>query len=391
MIDWRYFLVSVLALLAIQSSGSKADLLDSAAGKALFKRNWIPAPSSTDASDGLGPLFNARSCATCHKAGGGARVVTEAAGSLRLQGAVVRLGDKDGNPDPYYGLQLQTDAVPGLMPEASVSFMPKLAVRLNGPPLAQGISTGVRLAPSLFGASELENIPDAAIVANADPDDRDGDGVSGRPNVTTDGIGRYGWKAAHVTLKSQIAHAFATDIGLSSPLQPYPYGDCTAAEAACRSAASGESPLTDNREVSSVMIALVASYLEDLKRPASKLQSEGAKLFGKSGCAACHVPTYKAANGAEVNAFTDLLLHNMGPELDDGVAEPGVASSEWRTAPLRNRGRGTSSSLYLHDGSATTVEAAVKKHGGEGAHSRETFRQLSASDKKQLSDYVNGQ
>ena len=118
-----------LAPLAIAGLGPgtlSADPLDAYAGKALFDRNWIPAPSSTNASDGLGPLFTARSCSTCQSRGEGARVVTGDDGTQDLAGAVVRFGRADGSTDPYYGLQLQTNAVPGLVPEGSAHFLPKL-------------------------------------------------------------------------------------------------------------------------------------------------------------------------------------------------------------------------------------------------------------------------
>lgn len=385
----RWALAAALGLM--MSSPMHADQLDAAAGKALFERQWIPAPSSTDASDGLGPLFNARSCSACHKDGGGARFVVELAdGKQKLAGAVVRLGSSSGALDPYYGLQLQTNALPGMSPEADVSFMPKLTIKLLGPPLAPETRMGVRLAPSLIGAAALDSVPDSEIISRADPDDKNGDGIRGRARVTPDGIGRFGWKAAQAALLGQIAHAFAIDIGLSSPLRPLPYGDCTAAETECQNAPNGESPLTDHREVSNVALGIVAQYLTTLKSQAKETKSLGAALFDKSGCATCHVPILTAKDGSKIPAFTDLLLHNMGPELDDGVGEPGVASFEWRTAPLHNRFPRGLLRHYLHDGSAGTIGEAVEKHGGEASTSREAFRNLSDGVRKLLIDYVNG-
>lgn len=385
--------VAVFAL-AIAPSLVHAEAIDAAAGKALFKRQWVPAPSSTEASDGLGPLYNARSCSACHQGGGGARVVTDARGSQKLVGAVVRLGSSTGG-DPYYGMQLQTNAVPNLTPEAEVSFLPKLNVKLLGPPLAPETKMGVRVAPSLYGAADLDRVPDSEIRSRADPDYNDGDGISGRVNETDAGIGRFGWKAAQATLRGQIAHAFAIDIGLSSSLQPLPYGDCTVPETACRKAPTGESPLTDNHEVSSAMLDLVAQYLATLKTPAQKTNPEGEALFSKSGCASCHVPALRANDGSLIPAFTDLLLHDMGPDLDDGVGEPGVSSSEWRTAPLKmgplKKGYPAGAMRrYLHDGSAVSVKEAIEKHGGEAQKSREAFRNLSDADHAKLIGYVNG-
>ena len=365
-----------------------ADPLDAVAGKALFKRNWIPAPSSTDASNGLGPLFTARSCASCHAGGDGARVVTREEGYQDIVGAVVRFGRADGSTDPYYGLELQTNAVPGLTPEGSARFLPKLSYALNGPALADGMKAGARLAPPLFGRAAFGLVPDEEILKRGHP--VDGDGISGRANVTAQGIGRYGWKAAQVTLEDQVAHAFAFDIGLSSPKQPLPYGDCTTLETACLTAPNGESAAFDSREISAVMLGLVANYLETLRAPPEASNSAAMALFDRAGCAACHVPSLAARDGKPIPAFTDLLLHDMGAALDDGVGEPGVKSSEWRTAPLIEGNSRATVRRYLHDGSAASVAEAVAKHGGEAAHSRDLFEALAEEDKKRLVDYVNG-
>ena len=142
----------------------RADPLDAAAGKALFDRNWIPAPSSTNGSDGLGPLFTSRSCASCHARGEGARVVPREGGYEDLAGAVVRFGRADGSTDPFYGLELQTNAVQGLKPEGSAHFLPKLTYSLDGPPLDKGVEAGARLATPLFGRAAFERVPDEEIL-----------------------------------------------------------------------------------------------------------------------------------------------------------------------------------------------------------------------------------
>ncbi|MET0432161.1 MAG: di-heme oxidoredictase family protein [Hyphomicrobium sp.] len=365
----------------------RADPLDAAVGKALFDRQWIPAPSSTNGTDGLGPLFTSRSCTGCHARGDGAHVVMRDEGGADISGAVVRFGTADGETDPYYGLQLQTNAVQGLEPEGTDRFLPKLDYHLNGPPLGDRIHAGARLAPPLFGKAAFDDVPDEVILERAVTNAGNGGPVKGRANVTPRGVGRYGWKAAHVSLAEQVSHAFAFDIGLSSPIFPLPYGDCTKLETACLSSANGESPLFEGREVSSVMIGVVASYLETLRaRPAD----DAFVLFVASGCAACHVPTLATRDGRKIPAFTDLLLHDMGPALDDGVGEPGVRPSEWRTAPLINGRLPSNRRRYLHDGSAGTVADAIEKHGGEGEHSRVLFEALTAEDKKRLVDYVNG-
>lgn len=382
--------VALLVFAIFTPHVADADPLDAAMGKALFDRTWVPAPASTDASDGLGPLFVSRSCTGCHGRGEGSHVVTREDGSKDIAGAVVRFGRADGSTDPFYGLELQTNAVPGLMPEGSAQYLPKLDYKLNDRPLADGVKAGARLAPSLFGRAAFDNVPDAEILKRVDTDDRDGDGVKGRANLTAEGIGRYGWKAAQVTLEEQVAHAFAFDIGLSSPKQPRPYGDCTILETACLAAPNGESPLFKGRELSEDILRVVAVYLGTLRARHGTVDPDAPALFAATGCATCHVPSLATRDGGSIPAFTDLLLHDMGSALDDGVGEPGVKSSEWRTAPLVDGHVREKERRFLHDGSAATVSEAVAKHGGEGARSRDLFEALKPEDKQRLVDYVSG-
>jgi CxxC motif-containing protein (DUF1111 family) len=386
----HWLIIPTIVVATFAPFSMRADPLDAAMGKALFDRTWIPAPASTDASDGLGPLFVSRSCTGCHARGEGAHVTSRADGSKDIAGAVVRFGHADGKTDPYYGLELQTNAVPGLMPEGTAQYLPKFQYHLNGPPLAEGVKAGVRLAPSLFGRAAFDAVPDEEILKRVDPDDRNGDGVRGRANRVDGGIGRYGWKAAHVTLEDQVAHAFAFDIGLSSPKQARPYGDCTVLQTKCLAAPNGESALFKGRELSGDILRVVAAYLGTLQARPEAPDPDAAALFAATGCSACHVPTLATRNGGSIPAFTDLLLHDMGAGLDDGVGEPGVKSSEWRTAPLIEGRIIAKERHFLHDGSAATVEAAVNRHGGEAAHSRSLFEALKPDDKQRLIDYVNG-
>jgi CxxC motif-containing protein (DUF1111 family) len=382
--------IALLAFAIFPPHAADADPLDAAMGKALFDRTWVPAPASTDASDGLGPLFVSRSCTGCHGRGEGSHVVTREDGSQDIAGAVVRFGHADGTTDPFYGLELQTNAVPGLMPEGSARYLPKLELKLNDRALADHIRAGVRLAPSLFGRAAFDNVPDAEILKRVDTNDRDGDGVRGRANKTAGGIGRYGWKAAQVTLEEQVAHAFAFDIGLSSPKQARPYGDCTILENACLAAPNGESPLFKGREISGDVLRVVAVYLGTLRARHGTADPEATELFAATGCATCHVPSLATRDGGSIPAFTDLLLHDMGSALDDGVGEPAVKPGEWRTAPLIDGHVREKERRFLHDGSAATVAEAVAKHGGEGARSRDLFEALKPEDKQRLVDYVSG-
>lgn len=377
-------------LLILLSAPAGADELDPIAGRALFNRQWIPAPSSTIASDGLGPLFNARSCVACHADGRGARVVSGLDSSRDIKGAVVRFGDVRGQTDPHYGQQLQTSSVPGLKSEGSARFLPHMTYNLDGPPLAPGINAGARLAPSLKGRANFEDISDEAILKIAAAQSASGGplkGVARRLGKDGNGaVGRFGWKAAQATLDDQIANAFALDIGMSSPRDPRPYGDCTPLQTECLAMPNGESAQFDGREISGGMLSLVAAYLRSLSAPLPSMNAKGAALFAKTGCAACHLPSLEGKNGTPVLSFSDLLLHDMGPALDDGVGEPGVASAQWRTAPLLDMkypGR-----RYLHDGRAATISEAVRAHGGEAREARKNYFELDGTSQRALNDYV---
>jgi CxxC motif-containing protein (DUF1111 family) len=380
--------ILLVALSFVTAAAAAGDELDAALGRALFNRNWVPAPSSTDAANGLGPLFNARSCVGCHPVGGAARVRPSGAGGVTIKGAVVRLGDAAGSADRYYGRQLQSGAVPGLEPEAVVRFLPRLGIQLKGPRLAQGIKTGVRVAPTLLGRGAFEEIPDDEILKRAG-EGGPGGGFTGRARrLGADGmsgpVGRFGWKAAQATLGDQIANAFALDLGLSSPSDPRPYGDCTALQTTCLSAPNGVSAKLGGFEISGDMADLVRSYVQSLAPPRPIPAREELELFEKTGCALCHVPSLKGRDGAIVVTFSDLLLHDMGAELDDGVGEPGVKSSEWRTAPLIDLSNRGSTRRYLHDGRAAGLDAAIRQHGGEGARAAQNFAKLDGADKRRL-------
>ncbi|MEJ1936094.1 di-heme oxidoredictase family protein, partial [Nostoc sp. NIES-2111] len=212
--------------------------LGASIGARLFGRAWVPAPSSTKANDGLGPLYNARSCAACHAGGGRADA---GAGKLPA-GLVVRLGAVQGRPDPVYGFQIQTQGVPGVTPEAAVergATGPKSAGLAYGT-LDPATRESFRTAPALQGLGLLEGVPDEAIEALAEAQRGNLDGVRGRVHRLPDGrIGRFGWKAGQPTIAAQIASALSIDLGLSTTLAPAPWGDCTFRQTACIDAPHG--------------------------------------------------------------------------------------------------------------------------------------------------------
>jgi CxxC motif-containing protein (DUF1111 family) len=201
-------------------------------------------------------------------------------------------------------------------------------------------------------------------------------------------LGRYGWKASLPALNAQVADAFAMDLGLSSLLRPAAHGDCTERESDCLAAPTGESARFAGHELSMEMIELVAAYLRTLPPPARPANdAQGGDLFHTTGCAACHMPDLPLADGSVAAAYTDLLLHDMGRGLDDGVGEPGVASAEWRTAPLIAMAAG-SGRRYLHDGRAASIDAAIRAHGGEAAAARAAYVALDDNERRALIEFV---
>ncbi|HEY0963246.1 MAG TPA: di-heme oxidoredictase family protein [Pseudomonadales bacterium] len=373
--------IALILVLAHPVAAQDFSALDPAAGQALFERNWVPAPASTTASDGLGPHFNARSCAACHEGGG--------AGDIDLPQMNLLTSD------PAHGGMLQLRAVPGLQPEvrAELAYTVAAQVTLNGgtatelqqPELTLDAGhdsatlierTSLRRAPSLQGLAALDGIPLRALRTRADPDDQDGDGISGR---IADGNGRFGWRADATTLREQVARALSLDLGLGSPLFPSAAGDCTPRQPECLDAARQQTG--DAFETPDVVLDLLVAYLAALPLPSTpETASAGAGLFAMLGCAACHTPQPDPAQ-PRVQAYTDLLLHDLGP----GLASAG--DSEWRTAPLwgiRERAR------LLHDGRARNLDEAVLWHGGEAATSAHAYRELNSGQRELLRTWLLG-
>jgi CxxC motif-containing protein (DUF1111 family) len=387
--------------------------LDTVLGKALFERQWIAAPASTDAADGLGPLYNARACGSCHPRGERGRLEIDIDGTLRSPTLVARLAW-----DKRYGRQLQTQAIPGLRPEGKIRVDYRFhkmhlasgkRVVLRKPvyeltnlaygPSADGQGSSFRLAPALYGLGWVERIPAAAILRLSDPDDRDGDGISGRPRWLTDEanqsrrLGRYGWKLDAADLEQQTAQALLLDMGLSSPLRAAHAGDCTFQQRTCLQAPHGDSAHFDNAELSAQMVGLLVRYLQSLPPPATTARYDhrvGAQVFQQVGCGACHQASYTVGEQT-IFPYSDFLLHDLGPGLADSLTEGKVAGGEWRTAPLWGISKQLSvngDAALLHDGRALTVKEAVLWHGGEARRVRDRFLALPAGARAQLLQFV---
>lgn len=381
-------------MLVLLAAPVSAHALDDAIGRALFRRAWVPAPSSTQANDGLGPIFNARACVACHRDLDRAPVQTDASGIVQGDQLVLRFSDPDGQPDPVYGRQMQTSAVEGVPPEGRIArteqgFGP---AELAYGALAPGIRSGALLPPSLRGLGELETISDDDIATLAAENAHRGDGVAGRVNWVVDGqgrrrAGRFGWKASEAALEGQVENAFALDLGLSTQGHPPPQGDCTFSQTDCLAAPMGDR--NGGPEISPEIVSRIAAYLAAIDPVAPPEGSnDGLALFEASGCAACHRPALPGKTGP-VRAFTDLLLHDLGPALDGGATEPGVAPTEWRTAPLWGLSRTLANEAgLLHDGRARTVEDAIDLHGGQAALSRSRFKSLSEAERRRLVEFL---
>lgn len=364
-----------------------ADLpsLDYIAGKALFEKNWIPAPASTTASDGLGPYYNARSCNQCHPDGG--------RGS-REQSLVVH------SNDPVYGQQLQKFAVQGIPVEARVEFNADYEKSFHVVDLHYGelnnSSLSPRLAPTLHGMALLELIPDSVINDLTDKEDSNEDGISGRVNLVADENGnlvpgRFGWKAGQSSLTNQVARALSLDLGLGNSLLPSPYGDCTQTQLQCLAAPDGNSAHHDDLEASETVLSLLLSYIRGLSAPERKNRDHpavqrGQNLFNQLACSDCHLPEI-AFGGKVLKLYSDLLLHDMGPGLADELQEGIAVGSEWRTPPLW--GLGQLNGEYLHDGRANTLEEAVFSHDGEAASSKREYEGLSAEQRSDVSMFLD--
>lgn len=424
------------------ASLSFAQEMDFKLGNALFRKLWVSAPSSTQASDGLGPLYNARACQTCHIKDGRGRLPApgEKAVGIFLRVSVPAPGDAalteverylaalDGTvprtrPDPVYGEQLQNFSIAGQRAEAEpavtweeipVTLAGGEVVHLRRPdwraanlaygPLAEGAMMSLRLAPQMIGLGLLEAIPAADILAREDPEDADGDGISGRANIVRSEefgqpmLGRFGWKAGAPTVRAQSAGAFSGDMGLSTSLHPDPWGECTQAQPDCRAAPDGRGD--EGVEVDRRSLDLVAFYVRNLGVPAREGVDDGQVLHGKAmfhaaGCPACHTPkhvTHRLADRPEnsfqlIWPYTDLLLHDMGEGLADHRPEGRATGREWRTAPLWGIGltaQVTGTVELLHDGRARSLAEAILWHGGEARASRDAFAAMVPEDRAAL-------
>jgi CxxC motif-containing protein (DUF1111 family) len=409
-------------------------------GNALFRKVWVSAPASTQASDGLGPLFNARACQSCHLKDGRGHPPqgSEEASSMFLRLARPAASDAEqmaidklealNFADPVYGGQLQDFAVTGLRSEGRmtiryeevpVTLADGSVVSLRRPhygvsdlslgPLDPATTLSPRIAPAMIGLGLVQAIHEADIAALADPGDANNDGISGKmqivrhPQTGEPALGRFGWKGENATIRAQAAGAFSGDMGISTPDRPDPHGECTMAQLECRAAPTGVQERLGDTEAPDPVLDLVTFYSENLAVPARRDIADKAVLAGKalfygSGCASCHVPKFVTSrDAAKPQAFqliwpySDFLLHDMGVGLADGQQVGRATGSEWRTPPLWGIGLTqtvSGHSFLLHDGRARNATEAILWHGGEAKKARDAFAAMQASDRDALLKFL---
>jgi len=416
--------------------------LDFKLGNALFKRIWVSAPSSTQTSDGLGPLFNSRACQRCHiKDGRGHPPASPEDNRISMlmrlsippandkQKKLLASHKKNSIDDPMYGGQLQDHSVAGISGEGrfDITYTEiKVALadnetawlrqphyrfsQLNYGSLDKNIRVSPRIAPQMIGLGLLEAISEADIISHADPDDKNNDGISGKAQYVWSKekqkptLGRFGHKAGMPTLNEQNQAAFNGDIGLSTPLFPKGSGDCTPQQAQCLAMPNGNSPQYNDLEVSKTMTDLVLHYTRNLAVPPRRNVNDpdvlaGKAIFYNNGCIDCHTPKFiTPRNTAAIEQsrqliwpYTDMLLHDMGEDLADNFTESMANGREWRTPPLWGVGLTpvvNGHSFYLHDGRARNLLEAILWHGGEAEVSKNKVVNMTQRQRQQLIQFV---
>ncbi|MDN5205335.1 di-heme oxidoredictase family protein [Fulvivirgaceae bacterium BMA10] len=395
-------------------------------GNSFFNVNWVTAPASTEDLDGLGPLFNARSCSSCHfKDGRGTPPISpgDPIVSILFRLSVPGVDENGGSiPVPKYGTQLSNHAILNLPEEGTVDisyqeitgqYPDGESYSLRKPiyefkdlqygPMPSNILVSPRVAPHMVGLGLLEAIDEETILSFEDPDDLDQDGISGKANYVWDiqkqqkSLGRFGWKANQPNVKQQTAGAFVGDIGITSSI--FPEETCTPEQEVCQSGSTGGSP-----ELTEEILDKVSFYSATLAVPKRRnwkdsMVLRGKQLFFESNCTGCHKAKITTGTDASIPEFsdqvirpyTDLLLHDMGEELADNRPDFEANGNEWRTPPLWGIGliqTVNGHTNLLHDGRARNFEEAILWHGGEAERSKQAYMQLNKNDREAVIKFL---
>ncbi len=384
-------------------------------GDVAFGAQFVASPSPRNG--GLGPIFNNNSCNGCHPSDGRASVPDNLNG---MSGLFLKISvpgtDEHGGPTPVpgFGTQLQHQAIYGYQPEArmSVSYLEKrfsladgTVVVLRKPvysivspyiPLPANVLISARIGMPVFGLGLLEAIPENAILAHADPDDLNKDGISGKANQVWDPVsgtlklGRFGWKAGTPSILVQSAGAYNEDMGLTNYLKPVE--SSVGQQNSDPNAVSPEVRREDLENVTFYSLTLGVPAGRDFDDPEV---IAGHHIFEQINCSSCHVATFTTGTYAgipeisnqKIYPYTDMLLHDMGDDLADNRQEFQADGNEWKTRPLWGIGLTALTSghtSFLHDGRARNLTEAILWHGGEAEKSRNNFINLSTKDREAL-------
>lgn len=390
-------------------------------GDAAFEQVFVTPPAPLN--QGLGSIYNNSSCIACHPKDGRAPHPTELNDftGLFLRASIVGT-DANGGPLPVpgFGDQIQQNSVIGTKPEADfavvytktvVTFDDGTPVTLRKPvyylkntyiPLPSQVMLSPRVGPPVFGLGLLEAIPEESIVALADEQDSDQDGISGKPNyvwnheTSTMQLGRFGWKGINPTVLQQCAGAYNNDMGVTNPYFPVEssFGQT-----------NNTDPNPNDPELDLQSLDDVTFYCRTLAVPAPRnIDHEdvliGEQLFERIGCAKCHVPKHETGVFADIPEisnqtiypYTDMLLHDMGFGLADDRPSFNANGQEWKTRPLWGIGLTEvvgGHTHFLHDGRARNLTEAILWHGGEAAKSASNFKSLNVQNRKALIAFLN--
>jgi len=420
-------------------------LPDFHAGKALAHQPWVKAPTLTDARDGLGPLYNTRTCLVCHANGGRGHMPENDKQLLFTNFLRLSIPGHDPVngvvPEPVYGDQLQSQSTAlthqlnitknnkqtytGVPPEAYVYInwktleytypdgqitelrKPEIDIRnLGYGEMHPETLMGIRNAPPIHGVGLLAMIKQSDIDSYADPDDNNHDGISGRVNMTWDfeknqpHPGRFGLKANKASVRFQVAAALQGDMGISNPV--FPDQPCTKKQTSCNESVHGND--SSGVEISENLLSMIINFnmslgVPERRKPDHPTILQGRTLFYEAECNSCHRPNYTTDNSVEfphlggqhIWPYTDLLIHDMGEGLADGRPDYLASGSEWRTSPLWSVGLSQAvngSKNFLHDGRARNIEEAILWHGGEAEKSKKHFVQLDKEQRMALMSFV---
>lgn len=395
-------------------------------GRSFFKIPWVEAPSATTARDGLGPLFNANTCNSCHPKNGRGNLYN--ANNNISRALIAKVSIKSDNSqdhkkqlkynglvmDPIYGGQISINGIHNVKFEAKpkityskidIKFPDNEIVTILKPhyelveknygKLHKDSILTFRLAPTLNGLGLIEDIDEKDILKNADEFDKNNDGISGKANFVYSPIskkyelGRYSWKANTSTIKHQSANAANNDMGLTTTL--FINENCTKSQKACLNAPKAR----DKIDITDLRLEAISYYIKNkfsYEAKKNETYKKGIKIFKQIGCNSCHINKFITKSGIEISPYTDLLLHDMGEGLSDGRSEFKATAQEWRTAPLwglaLHEKINKKKPRLLHDGRARTFQEAILWHSGEAQSAKLNYMNLEKKQREELIKFL---